>query len=114
MDLRFRVFSSFVVRLWFLPKTKTLNPTPKTKPVGRSRSPLYLVAAVEATRAEKTNAQASYSLTSLTRGWYKGVYRGFLKIRRTILGVPIIRIIGFLGSILGSPYCGKLPYRGLL
>ena len=25
------------------------------------------------------------------------------------LGVPIIRIIGFWGSILGSPYFGKLP-----
>ena len=31
---------------------------------------------------------------------------GFPKIRGAILGVPIIRIIVFLGSILGS----KLPY----
>ena len=35
---------------------------------------------------------------------------GFPKIRGTFLGVPIIRIIVFLG-LLGSPYFGKLPYR---
>ena len=34
---------------------------------------------------------------------------GFPKIRGTFLGVPIIRI-SILGSILGSPYFGKLPY----
>ena len=34
---------------------------------------------------------------------------GVPKIRGTILGVPITRIIVFLGSILGSPYFGKLP-----
>ena len=33
----------------------------------------------------------------------------FPKIRGTFLGVPIIRTIVFLGSILGSPYLGKLP-----
>ena len=33
---------------------------------------------------------------------------GFPKIRSTFLGVPI-RTIVFLGSILGSPYFGKLP-----
>ena len=35
---------------------------------------------------------------------------GFPKIRGTILGVPIIRTIIFWGSMLGSPYFGKLPY----
>ena len=46
-----------------------------------------------------------------------GIYRGlkglgFPKIRGTILGVPIIvRVIVFWGSILRSPYLGKLPYR---
>ena len=34
----------------------------------------------------------------------------FPQIRGTFLGIPIIRIIGILGSILGSPYFGKLPY----
>ena len=34
----------------------------------------------------------------------------FPKIRGTLLGVPIIRTIVFLGSILGSPYYGELPY----
>ena len=33
----------------------------------------------------------------------------FPKIRCTFFGVPIVRIIGFLGSILGPPYLGKLP-----
>ena len=33
----------------------------------------------------------------------------FPKIRGTILGVPIIRTIVFLGSILGTRYFGKLP-----
>ena len=36
---------------------------------------------------------------------------GFPKIRGTLLGVPIIRIIVSWGSILGSPYFGKLPFR---
>ena len=35
---------------------------------------------------------------------------GFGKIRGTFGGVPAIRIIVF-GSILGSPYFGKLPCR---
>ena len=30
----------------------------------------------------------------------------------TFLGVPIIRTIVYWGPILGSPYFGKLPYRG--
>ena len=34
---------------------------------------------------------------------------GFPKSRGTILGVPIIRNYSILGSILGSPYFGKLP-----
>ena len=34
------------------------------------------------------------------------IYMGVSKIRGIILGVPIIRT----GSILGSPYLGKLPY----
>ena len=42
-------------------------------------------------------------------GLYRGLCRGFPKIRGTILGVPIIRITVFLGSMLGSPYLGKLP-----
>ena len=32
----------------------------------------------------------------------------FPKIRGTFLGVPIVRIVGILGSILGSPNFGKL------
>ena len=36
---------------------------------------------------------------------------GFPKIRGTLLGVPIIRINSILGSILGSPYLGKLPFH---
>ena len=43
--------------------------------------------------------------------WKKGmkttIIWGFPKIRGTLLGVPIISI---LGSTLGSPYFGKLPY----
>ena len=38
---------------------------------------------------------------------------GVSQIRDTILGVPVIRTIVYysiLGSILGSPYLGKLPY----
>ena len=35
---------------------------------------------------------------------------GFPKIRGTCLGVPMIRITVFWGSILGFPYFGKLPY----
>ena len=37
--------------------------------------------------------------------------RRFPKIRGTLLGFPIIRIIYYsiFGSILGSPYFGKLP-----
>ena len=35
----------------------------------------------------------------------------FPKIKGTLLGVPIIRTLAFLGSILGSPYFGKLPYE---
>ena len=35
---------------------------------------------------------------------------GFPKIRGTLLGVPIIRTYSILGSTLGSPYFGKLPY----
>ena len=42
---------------------------------------------------------------------FLGAIWGFPKIRGAILGVPIIRIILFWGSILGSPYFGKLPYR---
>ena len=30
-----------------------------------------------------------------------------------MLGVPVIRTIVFLGSILAFPYFGKLPYRGV-
>ena len=37
-------------------------------------------------------------------------YGGFPKLGGTLLGVPIIRTIVFWGSILGSPYFGKLPY----
>ena len=36
---------------------------------------------------------------------------GVPKVRGTFLGVPIMRIIICLGSILGSPNFGKLPYR---
>ena len=38
---------------------------------------------------------------------------GFPKIKGTLSGVPMLRIIafwGFLGSLLGSPYFRKLPY----
>ena len=38
----------------------------------------------------------------------------FPRIRGTLLGVPIIRTIySILGSILGSPSFGKLPFRSL-
>ena len=36
---------------------------------------------------------------------------GFPKIGGAFLGVPIIRTIVFWGSILGSPYFGKLPFK---
>ena len=39
------------------------------------------------------------------------LYGGFPKIRGTFLGVPIIRIVIYWGSMLGSPYLGKLPYQ---
>ena len=42
--------------------------------------------------------------------WNEEIW-GFLKIRDTILGVPIIRNDSSWGSILGSPYFGKLPSR---
>ena len=35
--------------------------------------------------------------------------KGFPKIRGTILGVPNIKDHSILGSMLGSPCCGKLP-----
>ena len=35
--------------------------------------------------------------------------KGFPKIRGTILGVPNIKDHSILGSMLGSPYFGKLP-----
>ena len=35
---------------------------------------------------------------------------GYPEIRGTFLGIPRIRIIVFLGSIVGSPYFGKLPF----
>ena len=35
---------------------------------------------------------------------------GFPNIRGTFLGVPILRIIIFWGSILGAPYFGKQPF----
>ena len=34
----------------------------------------------------------------------------FPKPRGTFLGVPVIRIIEVLGSVLVCPYLGKLPY----
>ena len=37
-------------------------------------------------------------------------FRGFPKIRGTVLGVPLIRTnYSILGSMLGCPYFGKLP-----
>ena len=36
---------------------------------------------------------------------------GFPKIRGTFLGVPIFNDYSILGSILGYPNFGKLPYR---
>ena len=36
---------------------------------------------------------------------------GFPKIRGTLLGVPYNKDYSILGSILGSPYLGKLPCR---
>ena len=40
--------------------------------------------------------------------------RGFPKIRGTILGSPYKKDYSILGSTWGSPYFGKLPYRGYL
>ena len=42
-------------------------------------------------------------------GFLRSIWR-VPKIRGTFLGVPIIRTILFWGSILGSPYLGKLPF----
>ena len=38
---------------------------------------------------------------------------GFPKIRSIFSGVPLIRTFVFWGSILGSPYLGKLPFLSL-
>ena len=35
------------------------------------------------------------------------------KIRGTLLGVPINKDSSILGSLLGSPYFGKLPFLGI-
>ena len=42
--------------------------------------------------------------------WGLEGFWGFPEIRGTLLGVLITRIKVFGGSILGSPYFGKLPY----
>ena len=39
------------------------------------------------------------------------LYEGFSKLGVPFWGVPIIKTLVFWGSILGSPYFGKLPYR---
>ena len=41
------------------------------------------------------------------------LYGGFPKLGLPFWGVPIIRIIKILGSILRSPYFGKLPIWAL-
>ena len=41
---------------------------------------------------------------------FSGFIWGFPKIRGTILGGPYNEDSSILGSILGSPYFGKLPY----
>ena len=40
----------------------------------------------------------------------KYLFCDFPKIRGTLLGVPQNKDYSILGSILGSPYFGKLPY----
>ena len=39
---------------------------------------------------------------------------GVSQNRGSILEVPIIRIVIYFRSILGSPNFGKLPYRGYI
>ena len=41
---------------------------------------------------------------------YSG-YGGFLKIMDTVLGGPYNKDYSVLGSMLGCPYLGKLPYK---
>ena len=45
---------------------------------------------------------------------YIGVIWEFPKIVCAIFGGPHIKDYSILGSILGCPYLGKLPYRGLM
>ena len=40
-----------------------------------------------------------------------GIIWGFPEIRSTLLGGPYNKDYSILGSILGSPYLGKLPYK---
>ena len=53
----------------------------------------------------------SLSLLSAPVSLAEGVHLGgVLKMRGTLLGVPvIIKVCCILGSMLGSPYSGKLP-----
>ena len=44
---------------------------------------------------------------------FTGIIWDFIKIRGTSLGGPYIKDYSILGSILGSPYFGKPPYRGI-
>ena len=39
------------------------------------------------------------------------IWGGSPKIRGTISGVSVIRIVVFLGSISGSPFSGEVPFR---
>ena len=58
--------------------------------------------------------QEHHSRLSLMGGLWEPNIWGFPKIRGTILGVPIIRIIVIIvGSILGFLYFGRLPYKHL-
>ena len=50
-----------------------------------------------------------FNFGGIKSGGFYGIYRGFPKLG-VHLGVPKIRTIVYLGSILGSPYLGKLPY----
>ena len=77
---------------------------------------LEQINAVKPSKQYRPQGHCPLQMEALDLNWSKknGLFekvcptRGFPKIGGTILGVPLIRII-VLGSIVGSPYFGKLP-----
>ena len=86
--------------------------SPKPRPSAVKPSPYAPDPQLKRLRQTGLRAQCSgkglLQLRSLLRHGLLGKKWGFPKIRSTLLGVPIIRIL-LLGSTLGSPYFGKLP-----